>query len=54
MRREFSTAVRAAAVTRAKARCEICGSKRALEYHHRGHGADNSAFNLPSAVRRLS
>lgn len=45
MRREFSPAVRAAALLRAKDRCQQCGTKDSLELHHIGHWADRSLFN---------
>jgi 5-methylcytosine-specific restriction endonuclease McrA len=34
-RREFSKAVRRDAFLRANGRCELCGCKQRLEYHHR-------------------
>jgi hypothetical protein len=45
MRREFSPAVRQAALARAYHRCERCESKSQLELHHRGHAGDRSGFN---------
>lgn len=45
MRRDFSRAVRDAALLRAKHRCEVCGSKSDLELHHRGDRGDTSLFN---------
>ena len=44
-RREFSDTVRKWALLRAKDRCEQCGSKGPLQFHHIGHRADRSAFN---------
>jgi hypothetical protein len=42
-RREFSPAVRQAALLRAYYRCEDCGSRIGLEFHHR-RKLDASAF----------
>jgi hypothetical protein len=44
-RREFSQAVRTEALIPCKVRCEACGSRCNLEFHHRGHRADASLFN---------
>jgi len=44
-RREFSEAVRTAALVRAKMRCEQCSRRDDLEFHHVGHRADPSLFN---------
>jgi hypothetical protein len=45
MRRQFSLAVRAEALLRAKGRCETCGAREGLEFHHRGNPRDASGFN---------
>ena len=45
VRREFSPVVRDVALHRASYRCELCGTKLGLEFHHRGHNADSSLFN---------
>ena len=45
VRREFSKDVRAMAFTRAKDRCERCGSRNELELHHIGDHGDASLFN---------
>jgi 5-methylcytosine-specific restriction endonuclease McrA len=45
MRREFSPAVRQAALLRAKFRCERCENKHELQLHHMGDPADTSLFN---------
>jgi 5-methylcytosine-specific restriction endonuclease McrA len=45
MRREFGSAVREQALQRAVYRCERCGVRQPLEFHHRGHPADRSLFN---------
>ena len=42
-RREFSTAVRQAALLRAHYRCEQCGAREPLEFHHR-YRMDRSLF----------
>lgn len=44
-RREFSSAVRHAALVRARYRCEKCESREQLEIHHIGDRQDHSAFN---------
>jgi 5-methylcytosine-specific restriction endonuclease McrA len=44
-RRDFAPNVRAAALLRAKYRCEQCGARERLELHHRGHPKDTSLFN---------
>jgi 5-methylcytosine-specific restriction endonuclease McrA len=44
-RREFNPAVREQALIRATYRCERCGVRWPLEFHHRGHRADRSLFN---------
>lgn len=43
-RREFQPAVRQAALLRAGYRCESCGARRPLEFHHR-YRLDRSAFS---------
>ena len=52
MRREFSPAVKSAAMKRAVYRCERCQATDNLEFHHRGHNADNSLFNTEVLCRR--
>ena len=42
---EFRPAVRSAALARCRHRCEACGSRRDLEFHHRGYRGDHSLFN---------
>jgi hypothetical protein len=42
-RREFSPAVRQAALLRAHYRCEKCGAREQLEFHHR-YRMDRSLF----------
>ncbi len=45
IRREFSMAVRARALFRAKFCCEICDKRGTLELHHIGNPSDASLFN---------
>lgn len=45
LRREFSHAVRREALIRASFRCQECGTRERLEYHHVGYRGDRSAFN---------
>lgn len=45
MRREFGPVVRNEAMLRAKRRCQICGSRNDLEFHHVGNPSDASLFN---------
>ena len=42
-RREFQPAVRQAALLRAAYRCEQCGARESLEFHHR-YRMDRSLF----------
>ena len=44
-RREFRPAVRRAVLSRAVHRCEACGARGSLEFHHVGSRGDRSAFN---------
>jgi 5-methylcytosine-specific restriction endonuclease McrA len=44
-RAEFTPAVKQQALLRAAYRCERCGTRTSLEFHHRGHRADRSLFN---------
>jgi DNA-directed RNA polymerase subunit RPC12/RpoP len=45
MRREFSQVVRRVVLARAGYRCEQCGLRERLEFHHIGNRQDRSAFN---------
>jgi hypothetical protein len=45
VRKEFSSAVRSAALLRAKYRCEDCGSRQQLELHHIGLRRGAPLFN---------
>jgi 5-methylcytosine-specific restriction endonuclease McrA len=44
-RAEFTDSVKEQALRRAVYRCERCGVRWSLEFHHRGHPADCSLFN---------
>ena len=44
-RAEFTPAVREQALRRAIHRCERCGVRWPLEFHHRGYRGDRSLFN---------
>ena len=44
-RRELSLTVNQQALVRAGYRCETCGTKERLEFHHIGYVGDVSAFN---------
>ena len=50
-RREFSTAVRQSALQRAVYRCERCGARHPLEFHHRRR-SDPSLFNCIVLCRK--